>query len=230
MYITRSKLNNLTKIQKCVKKHIYKRRKNPYKYITYYYNKFLKKHGCKLPSKNSSFGKALEYLYINIKKEINIDDIRNYVNNQIKMDKKVGDSLQIRHLGLQYGFNLLKNKDIISNTDEKIKKSHYSLYNLCKPYKNFYKDKRKEILNNDNWYELKKEYNFSCACCSNEENKPMRYNINQITILQQGHMDPRKSLTLDNTIPQCSYCNQQYKNKAIFNKRGIVVDYNKDGF
>ena len=46
MYVTRSKLNNLTKIQKCVKKHIYKRRKNPYKYITYYYNKFLKKHGC----------------------------------------------------------------------------------------------------------------------------------------------------------------------------------------
>jgi hypothetical protein len=58
----------------------------------------------------------------------------------------------------------------------------------------------------------------------------MRYNINQITILQQGHMDPTKSLTLDNTIPQCSYCNQQYKNKAIFNKRGIVIDYNKDGF
>ena len=43
-------------------------------------------------------------------------------------------------------------------------------------------------------------------------------------------MDPRKSITLDNVIPQCQYCNQQYKNKAIFNKRGIVVDFCKNGY
>jgi hypothetical protein len=225
IYITRSKINKLVKIQKCVKKHLYKRNKNPYKYILYYYNKFLKKYGCKLPSKDSLFGKALEYLYINIKKQINIEDIRKYV----KIDKKVGDSLQIRHLGLQYGFNLLKNKDTI-NINEKIKKSHYLLYNLCKPYKNFYKDKRATKINDKNWNEIKKEYNFSCACCSNLENKPMRYNMNQLTILQKGHMDPRKPLILNNIIPQCGYCNQQYKNKAIFNKRGIVVDFNKNGF
>lgn len=43
-------------------------------------------------------------------------------------------------------------------------------------------------------------------------------------------MDPRKQLTIDNVIPQCTICNQQYKNKAIFNKRGFVVDFNKKGF
>jgi hypothetical protein len=43
-------------------------------------------------------------------------------------------------------------------------------------------------------------------------------------------MDPRKSLTEDNVIPQCAMCNQQYKNKAVFNDRGYVVEFNKNGF
>ena len=41
-------------------------------------------------------------------------------------------------------------------------------------------------------------------------------------------MDPRKSLATDNVIPQCAICNQQYKNKAIFNKRGYVIDFIKE--
>ena len=228
---TRSKLKYIKKIQKNVKRHLFLRKINPYKFIKYYYNKYLLDYGCKLPSKKSLLGKVLEYLYINIKKEKNIDDIRNYVINKLNNREKIFhscDSLQIRHLGLQYGFNLLKSNDIFN--DKKINKSSYCLVNLNRVYKNFIKEKRKEELDNENWYNLKKEYNFCCATCGNEENKPLRYNINQLTILQKGHMDPRKSITLDNVIPQCQYCNQQYKNKAIFNKRGIVVDFCKNGY
>jgi len=230
MVITRSNLSNINKIQKNIRGHLIRRKLYPYKYITYYFNKYLKKYGCKLPSKNSLFGKALEYLYINIKKETNIGDIRNYVMKNFE-NQKVSDSLQIRHLGLQYGFNLLKGNDIKPNSNGiKIKKSNYCLLNLSNKYTNFYKDKRIEKLDYENWYQLKKEYNFSCATCGNKEDLPSRYNNNELTTLQQGHMDPRKSLTLDNTIPQCKYCNQQYKNKAIFNKRGIVINYNSNGF
>jgi len=228
---TRSKLKYVKTIQRNVKKHLFRRKVHPYKYIKYYYNHYLKNYGCKLPSSKSLLGKVLEYLYIHIKKEKNIDDIRNYVINKLNNKEKIFhscDSLQIRHLGLQYGFNLLKSNDIFKN--KKINKSNYCLVNLHNVYKNFYKEKRKEELDNENWYLLKKEYNFCCATCGNIENNPLRYNTNQLTILQKGHMDPRKSLTLDNVIPQCQYCNQQYKNKAIFNKRGLVVDFCKNGF
>jgi hypothetical protein len=226
---TRSKLKHIKKIQKFVKGHLVRRKIYPYKYITYYYNKYLKNKGCKLPSKVSVLGKALEYLYINIKKENNIHDIRKYVAESLKKDlNNSNDSLQVRHLGLQFGFNILKSMD---NRTYKIKKSNYLLFNLTRIYENFYRDKRKEEnINKENWYELKKEYEFKCATCGNEENKPMKYNKNRKTILQKGHMDPRKSLTIDNIIPQCSYCNQNYKNKAIFNKRGIIIDFNKKGF
>ncbi len=226
---TRSKLKHIKNIQKFIKGHLTRRKIYPYKYITYYYNKYLKNKGCKLPSKSSVLGKALEYLYINIKKENNINDIRKYVTKSLKKDlNNSNDSLQVRHLGLQFGFNILKSMD---NRIYKIKKSNYLLFNLTRVYENFYKDKRKqENINKENWYELKKEYEFKCVTCGNEENKPMKYNKNKKTILQKGHMDPRKSLTIDNIIPQCGYCNQNYKNKAIFNKRGIIIDFNKKGF
>jgi len=101
-------------IQKYVRRHLLLRRHNPQKFIHYYYNKYLKEKGCKLPLINSCFGKALEFLYINIKKEINIDEIRDYVKSNINNNKLTGksDSLQIRHLGLQYGYNILKGGDV----------------------------------------------------------------------------------------------------------------------
>ena len=231
MRITRKNITYIQKIQKNIRGHLVRRKLYPYKYITYYYNKYLKQYGCKLPSQKSSFGKALEYLYINMKKENNINDIRNYViEKKCSLNENVSDNLQIRHLGMQYGFNLLKGNEIEKFSNTKIKKSNYFLINLTDKCTSFYKEKRQEKLNSENWNNLKKYYNYLCACCGNEERKPMRYNNNQLTDLHQGHMDPRKSLTLDNTIPQCSYCNQQYKNKAIFNKRGVVIEFNKDGF
>ena len=49
---------------------------------------------------------------------------------------------------------------------------------------------------------------------------------NTLVSLQQGHMDPRKSLTLDNTIPQCAYCNRTYLDYFRFNEHGRVIAVN----
>ena len=39
--------------------------------------------------------------------------------------------------------------------------------------------------------------------------------------LQQGHINPNKELSLDNTIPQCEYCNQNiYKDDFVFTRDG----------
>jgi hypothetical protein len=206
-------------------------RKNyPAKIINYYYNKYLDKLGVKKGSANNNLFCALEYLYINLKKEVHIDEIRTYVQKKGKPLIGGTDTLQVRHLGQQYGYNILKGGDICQDTTGKIKKSYYMLVNLKLSYPNFCKDKRKEKLNNNSWSDIKNEYDNKCVHCGSKEGEPLRWNNNKITVLAQGHQDPRKELSEDNIIPQCSICNQQYKNKAIFNRRGFIIDYNKLGF
>ncbi|MDR2545750.1 MAG: hypothetical protein LBD03_09530 [Methanobrevibacter sp.] len=36
-------------------------------------------------------------------------------------------------------------------------------------------------------------------------------------------MDPKKPLTMDNIIPQCSECNRQDRNNFVYNKKGRVI-------
>lgn len=85
-------------------------------------------------------------------------------------------------------------------------------------------------MTDDDWKSLLAKYENMCVNCGSKEGEPLRWNKHKITVLQKGHMDPRKPLTEDNTIPQCAMCNQQYKNKAVFNERGFVVEFNKKGF
>jgi len=75
-------INSIIIIQKYIRRHLILRKKMPYKYVEYYYNRYLKNHGCKLPSFKSNIAKALECLYIYIKKEININDIKEYLNKK----------------------------------------------------------------------------------------------------------------------------------------------------
>ena len=225
--ISKYDINKIILIQRNVKEFLINKKVNPEKNINNYYDNYLKTKGVKKITNNTGFYYALEYLYLNLKKQVYIEDLKKYVKEKgIKLNG--GDSLQIRHLGLQYGYNLLKGGDNFN--DIKIKKSHYMLVNLIKPYNGFIKDKRTTKVNNENWISIKKEYDNRCVNCGSEEGKPLRWAKNKITELAQGHMDPRKPLTIDNIIPQCNICNQQYKNKAIFNKRGFIIDYNKDGF
>lgn len=63
-----------------------------------------------------------------------------------------------------------------------------------------------------------------------EDIKPHRY-YDVITQLQKGHMNPNKSLEIDNVIPQCQICNQNlYKNDFIFNEFGTPVAVNNANF
>ncbi len=192
------------------------------------YEKNLEKKGVKKVQQNTSLYYALECLYVNLGTPIYIEDIKKYVTNKgIKLNG--GDSLQVRHLGLQYGYNILKGGDNILKGGEKIKQSHYMLVDLENTYNGFIKDKRKGKITNKNWTSLLLEYDNKCVNCGSVNGEPLRWDKNKTTKLAQGHMDPRKPLTIDNAIPQCNICNQQYKNKAIFNKRGYVIDFIKEG-
>lgn len=193
------------------------------------YEKNLKEKGVKAVTQTSGLGQALCCLFENLGKPVEIKTIREYVEAKgIKL--KGADSLQVRHLAMQFGYNMLKGGEIHPTTSEKIPKSCFLLMDMENVYHGFKPKRRKLEMTDSEWVALMAKYDNMCVNCGSVEGQPMRWNKHKITVLQKGHMDPRKSLTEDNVIPQCAMCNQQYKNKAVFNDRGYVVEFNKNGF
>lgn len=179
------------------------------KYLDDMYNKYLKNCGIKLPKKGK-MRSALEYLVENINKAVDIRDIQSYVISCGYL-LKGGDPIQVRHLSTQYGFYIIKENN------------KFKLISLIIPYPSFIKDKRNIKITNDSWLNIIKDYDYMCVNCGSEELKELRWKKTEKTKLQKGHMDPRKSLTEDNCIPQCQFCNQRYTDKAVFDKRGQVI-------
>ena len=187
----------------------------PYNEYKKMYHKYLESDGLPLYSEKNGFGQSLAYLNTKLGNEVPIEEIKDYVIKH-GITLKGGDPLQLRHVARCY--NLLKGGEINPITNKKIKRSHFCLLNLTKHHPNYIPSRNTSIsMSDEEWEKLKKEYKSQCASCGNIEGEPMRFNSYTITKLQRGHMDPRKEGSSDNIIPQCKDCNQQYKNKAIFN-------------
>ena len=178
----------------------------------------LEKLGVKLPGYRGKLGCALAILYAKFGKPVHIDVIKSTLK-EVGHNLTGSDPVQVRHLSTQKGWWIVKEG-----------KMKHKLVSVTECYPNFLAKKRSSKLNDENWANMKKEYGFSCVNCGSKEGEPLRWKPTEPTVLQQGHMDPRKDLTYDNCIPQCGFCNQQYKSKAIFNKRGFVIDFCKSGF
>ena len=140
--------------------------------------------------------------------------VSNYTN------KIYNDIQQARHLGLQYGWNI---KQIKVDGE-----SGYVLINTTEPHPYFQNVRRVDTITD--WDGLKKRYDHQCAVCGSIDGK---YNLkftHKLVKLEKGHMDPRKPMSDDNIIPMCDCCNQFYKNFAVFDKLGRIVDFNHQGF
>ena len=177
----------------------------------------LKQYGVKIPKKNCKQSLILLYLYKNIRNYIHIDEIKKFAS--LHYDLTGTEPIQVRHLSTQKGWCIIK--------DGKYK---FCLSSVVKPKNGFILDKRNIEITENDWINILEEYDYMCVNCGSKENEPLRFSKNKITKLEKGHMDPRKDLTLNNCIPQCEFCNKSYKNKAIFNKHGIIINYNKKGF
>lgn len=134
---------------------------------------------------------------------------------------------QVRHLGTQYNWYVLNKGNKIPDKDEVVPSGYNYLVSLETPNPKAVAQalKRAGRLAAKTFDELKIAYSNKCATCGMEEGKKDPRD-NTVVSLQQGHMDPRKPLTLSNTIPQCSYCNQTYRDYFRFNEYGRVVAVN----
>jgi hypothetical protein len=166
---------------------------------------------------------ALCCLAENIGVPLSIETIRAYVTSR-GVALSGGDSLQVRHLAMQFGWNMLKGGQVAPNA-QKVPKSHFMLLDIETPHPDFMPQVRSGALTDAEWSTLKEGYGNACVNCGSKEGEPMRWDRYTITVLQKGHMDPRKALELGNVIPQCRCCNQQYKDKAVFNERGYVTEW-----
>lgn len=189
-----------------------------YETLKKHHKQYLFKEGVKLPKMNSILGCTLTILYQNLGAFVHIDTIKEKVL-EYGFTLTGSDPVQTRHLSTQRGWWVIKKG-----------RFHHALITHCHPIPGFISKKRLSALDDVNWQKMKEEYQNMCVNCGSKEGGALRWKPTETCILQQGHMDPRKDLTYDNCIPQCAFCNQQYKNKAIFNKRGMVIDFNKAGF
>lgn len=171
-------------------------------------------------------GKELQliFLYEHIGKLVHKDMVSAFVR---KFIPDAALDQQVRHLGSQYNWYVLNKGNRIPDKDITVPSGYNYLVSIETPNPKVLSQalKRAGRLAAKNFDELKMAYNNKCATCGIEEGKKDARD-NTIVSLQQGHMDPRKPLTLDNTIPQCGYCNRTYLDYFRFNEHGRVVAVN----
>ncbi len=136
---------------------------------------------------------------------------------------------QVRHLGTQNHWNVLNKGASIPDEDEKVPSAFHYLVSIDQPNPAVIYDelKRQGRVAAKDFDELKIAFDNCCATCGRKEGTEDNRFGNVPIVLQQGHMNPSKALDLENTIPQCQYCNQTYGDDFIFNEYGrIIAVYN----
>jgi len=214
------------------------------------YEKFLKNFGVKplwkeKPTVDGN-GKAITYTDEEIiqsldAKELQLIFLLKYKGSMVHKDlisafirKRIptaGMDQQVRHLATQYHWNVLNKNSKIPDEDIIIPSGYHYLVSIETPNPKVMEAalKRAGRLAAKSFDDLKITYGRKCATCGIEDGKKDA-RMNVMVELQQGHMNPNEKLTLQNTIPQCQYCNQTYKNHFIFNEYGRIIAVNNPEF
>jgi hypothetical protein len=132
---------------------------------------------------------------------------------------------QPRHMGMQMGLNFLVNGCFHPKLKRELRRGEYCLLDLRKAHparEMMHRSKALEF----SFDRLKQMYDLRCACCGSRENEKHFKNALLVTKLERGHCDPSKPLSMSNCIPMCNMCNMVYKNNAVLNARGFVVQWN----
>lgn len=181
---------------------------------------FLSKYGVKLPARNSAEALWLVFLRKHLGKAVHKDTISSFVHT-VRVD--FGKDQQVRHLA-EKGWYVLNKGEKIPNSEDLVVSGYHVLFSMESPKPTFiFKSlKRAGRIGARNFEELKAVYDFRCATCGSKENCPNFLEPDKKTTLQRGHMNPHKSLTSENTIPQCQVCNGIYLDDYVFDEKGRV--------
>ncbi|PAF52247.1 hypothetical protein BKH44_03805 [Helicobacter sp. 13S00477-4] len=195
-----------------------------YDLIKKYHTNYLSKNEVILPKLKNKKGKYTKDALVLIllakdypnTKIISKQDLTNFIRG---FYPDTNDVQQARHLGMQKGWYIITGT---RGENIKIPKGTYHLMSLEIPHPSYVQNRKTGIMNDD-FEKIKKEYNWRCAVCGSQENKPHLIRKNTIVQLQQGHMNPKKDLIAGNIIPQCQICNRPDRNRWIYDKTGRVI-------
>jgi hypothetical protein len=133
---------------------------------------------------------------------------------------------QPRHLGMQLGLNFLVQGCHHPAAGRVLKRGEYCLLDLTSVHPSHGTMHRAPVHGGAlDFGAIKALYDLRCACCGSREGERHFKNAHLITTLERGHCDPRKPLTADNCVPMCNMCNMVYKDRAVINLRGFVVEW-----
>jgi hypothetical protein len=182
---------------------------------------YLAKYRVKLPKKGSTAALQLIYLLKHKGKLVHKDTISSFVQT---VKPGAGKDQQVRHLA-SAGWYVLNKGDKEPGKPDTIESGWHVLITTENPKPTFLLKSLKRvgrILAKD-FVQLKAVYDDRCATCGSKEGKPNILEPDKTTTLQQGHMNPRKALTIGNSIPQCQVCNQVYQDDYVFDAKGRVI-------
>ena len=192
-----------------------------YKKLESEYNTHLAQYGVKFPAKGATKALWLAYLRKNQGVLVHKDTISSFVET---IKPKAGKDQQVRHLASD-GWYVLNKGDKLPGKKDVVPSGYHVLITTESPKPTFlFKSlKRAGRISAKDFRQLKAVYGFRCATCGSQEGKPNFLGPDKKTCLQQGHMNPHKPLTLDNSIPQCQVCNGVYMDDYIFDAKGQVI-------
>lgn len=185
------------------------------------YSKYLAEHGVKIPNgiKNNRgyIKKSLQLIFLKINEGKLVH--KNQVSDFIGYYENIKDC-QVRHLGTQEGWFVLNKGD--DYFGEKIPPGFHLLVSTTQPKPSFISDRREILAHASDFSDIKRAYGFMCATCGSREGRPHRHAPEKTTYLQKGHKNPKESLSIENMLPQCQICNQQYLDKVVFDENGRI--------
>jgi hypothetical protein len=192
-----------------------------YKVLEEEHATYLAKYGVSFPARDTVKALWLVFLRKYKGKLVHKDTISSFVNT---VNPNAGKDQQVRHLAAD-GWFILNKGDRIPDGDGTVPSGYHVLVTTESPKPTFiFKSlKRAGRLAAKNFGELKAVYDFRCATCGSQEGHPNFLEPDKRTELQQGHMNPSKPLTMENSIPQCQVCNQVYRDDFVFDAKGRVV-------
>ena len=172
---------------------------------------YLDKYGVKLPREGTAKQIWLSVLYeahkINPSAFVDKNEISRIV---MKFRPDLGMDQQVRHLKRD-GWNLITEKQGRHRLEIK------------EPSPSFAQDATRttNLLLSENFDDLKVAHNNSCVSCGAKEGQAHQQ-YHETVQLQRAHKDPSKPLAIENTIPQCQFCNRSYKSDFTFDDKGRI--------